>query len=74
MSSAIEKVKVHTEGVTSIKATVTMDFFSWALLHCLLSLKVNASKIEYLAMALFHTRVDVVENVRYLGYRGGIGL
>ena len=74
MSSTIERVKVHTEGVTSIKAAVTMVFPSWALLDRLLSLDVDASKIEYLAMALFNIRVEVADNVRYLGFRGGIRL
>ena len=74
MSSAIERVKLHTEGVASIQAAVTTVFPSWALLDCLLSLDVDASKIEYLAMALFNIRVEVVDNVRYLGFRGGIRL
>jgi len=74
MSSAIERVKVKTDGVTTLKAAVTMVFPSWALLDCLMSFDVNASKVEYLAMALFNVRVESVENVRYVSMKGGVRL
>lgn len=74
LSSAIERVKVNSDGVTSLKAAVTMVFPSWALLDCLMSFDVNASKVEYLAMALFNVRVETVENVRYITMKGGVRL
>lgn len=70
MCSAIERVKRESDGVTS--AAVTMVFPSWALLDCFMSLSVDASNVEYLAMALLNVRVEAVGNVRYVSIGGGV--
>lgn len=62
---AIRRDTVQSDGRTSSKAAVTMDFPPRGLVDCLMSLAIHQRRVEHLAMALFKIRVESVGHVRY---------
>lgn len=74
MCGAIRRDTVQSDGITSSKAAVTMDFPPRGLVDCLMSLDVHQSKVEYLAMALFKVQVESVGQVRYISLKEGVRL
>ncbi|KAA8652767.1 uncharacterized protein ATNIH1004_001672 [Aspergillus tanneri] len=66
MCSAIRKDRDQCGESTCLKAAVTMDFPFDGLVDCLMSLAIDQSKVEYLAMALFNLHVESAGQVRYL--------
>jgi hypothetical protein len=61
---AITKVTVKTDGITSLKAAVTMDFPQHGLVDCLMGLAIHPSKVEYFAKALFNVQLQLVGGLR----------
>jgi hypothetical protein len=74
MCGAIRRDTVQSDGITSSKAAVTMDFPRRGLVDCLMSLVVHESKVGYLAMVLFKVRVEAVGQVRYVSLKEGVRL
>jgi hypothetical protein len=74
MCGAIRRVTLQSDGITSWKAAVTMDFPDWGGVDCLLSLDICEQDVEHLVMVLFNARVKWVEQVRHIVFREGITL
>jgi len=74
MCDAIRRVNIENDGITSLKAAVTLDFPLWGLVDCLMSLDVRERNVEQLAMALFSVQVESVGHARYVILPGGVRL
>jgi hypothetical protein len=70
----IRRVSIRNDGITSLKAAVTLDFPIWGLVDCLMSLDVRERNVERLAMALFNVQVKSVGHTRYVILAGGVML
>ncbi|KAG4417676.1 hypothetical protein IFR04_009179 [Cadophora malorum] len=71
---AIRRDTVQSDGMTSLKAAVTMDFPPRGLVDSLMSLAIHPSKVGYLAIALFGVRVESAGEVRFVSLEGGVRL